>query len=218
MKRKGLDLPMPYFHKIDDKTILPGSAQLSGEAAAIYSTIWTTVTDLLSQNDFVVIDTPGTYSKLNIAGHACADLLLTPVNNSFVDLDVLAKIDSENHNVKRPSNYGELVFSARMLKAEKLKKTSSFKWFVMRNRTGYLSSHNQKSIQTTLEMLANRIGFQPVLGFSEREIFRELFLDGLTILDLKKDGVGKRINLSHIAARQELLSLMQGLGLPFHQD
>jgi chromosome partitioning protein len=44
-------------------------------------------------------------------------------------------------------------------------------------------------------------------------IFRELFPRGLTLLDLRDIGV-KGLNISNIAARQELRDLLKALNLP----
>ncbi len=45
-------------------------------------------------------------------------------------------------------------------------------------------------------------------------IFRELFLKGLTLLDLRDPEAGVRLNMSHIAARQEVRLLLEAIGLP----
>jgi len=44
-------------------------------------------------------------------------------------------------------------------------------------------------------------------------IFRELFPTGMTLLDLRELGVD-RLNISNLAARQELRDLMKALNLP----
>jgi chromosome partitioning protein len=73
--------------------------------------------------------------------------------------------------------------------------------------------HNKKKVGSALEELSKRIGFRVAPGFSERVIFRELFPRGITLLDLKDTGVDQ-LNLSNIAARQELRDLMTALKLP----
>jgi len=72
---------------------------------------------------------------------------------------------------------------------------------------------NKQKMQRALEKLAKRIGFRISPGFNERVIFRELFPRGLTLLDLKDVGV-KQLNISNIAARQELRELVKTLNLP----
>jgi chromosome partitioning protein len=66
----------------------------------------------------------------------------------------------------------------------------------------------------TLERLSQRIGFRVAPGFSERVIFRELFLSGLTLLDIKGELVkklGMVTNISHLAAKQELRDFLRFL-------
>ena len=85
-------------------------------------------------------------------------------------------------------------------------------WIVVRNRLGAQQMHNKKKVGSALEELSRRIGFRVVPGFSERVIFRELFPRGLTLLDLRDTGVDQ-LNMSNIAARQELRDLIGGLRL-----
>ena len=73
--------------------------------------------------------------------------------------------------------------------------------------------HNKKKVGAALEELSRRIGFRVAAGFSERVIFRELFPRGLTLLDLRDTGVDQ-LNLSNIAARQEVRDLIAELRLP----
>ena len=122
-------------------------------------------------------------------------------------------IDPETYAMTRPSKYAEMVFQVKMQKARREKSNRTFDWVVMRNRTGQLESRNQRSMEEALTKLSSRIGFRQVPGFSERVIFRELFPRGLTLLDLKDIGV-KQLNISNIAARQELRELIKALELP----
>ena len=78
---------------------------------------------------------------------------------------------------------------------------------------GAQQMHNKKKVGSALEDLSRRIGFRVQSGFSERVIFRELFPRGLTLLDLRDTGIDQ-LNLSNIAARQELRDMMTGLRLP----
>ena len=86
-------------------------------------------------------------------------------------------------------------------------------WVVVRNRLGAQAMVNKKKIGDALDQLSERIGFRVAPGFSERVTFRELFPRGLTLLDLKDIGV-ERMNISMVAARQELRDLMTALKLP----
>jgi len=163
--------------------------------------------------DFIVIDTPGSDTSLSRIGHSYADTLITPLNDSFVDLDVLATIDPDTYEVRHPSRYAEMVFRVKMEKAKREGTNRTFDWIVMRNRLGQLDSKNQRAMDFAIERLANRIKFRTARGFSERVIFRELFLKGLTLLDLKAPGSDVRMNMSHLAARQEVRDLMREIGL-----
>jgi chromosome partitioning protein len=161
--------------------------------------------------DFILIDCPGSHTRLSQMAHTMADTLVTPMNDSFVDFDLLARVDPATGKITGPSIYAEMVWSARQLRAQA--GLRPIDWVVVRNRLGAQAMHNKRKIGTALEDLSRRIGFRLLAGFSERVIFRELFPRGLTLLDLKDTGV-EQLNLSNVAARQELRDLMAGLKLP----
>lgn len=209
MARKGITLPMPTHRAIDSSTVASVDVARAHDQRAVEKAIQ----DLAPRHDYIVIDTPGTDNYLSRVGHSYSDTLITPLNDSFVDLDVLALIDPETHAMTKPSKYAEMVFQVKMQKARRDKSNRTFDWVVMRNRTGQLDSRNQRAMDEALEKLAGRIGFRLVPGFSERVIFRELFLDGLTLLDLRTPGADVRLNMSHVAARQEVRNLMAAIGL-----
>lgn len=156
----------------------------------------------LSESDFLVIDTPGTFSYLSSLAHSHADTVVTPINDSFVDIDVMAKIDGATMKVLGPSIYSQMVWEQKLEKAKR--NQGSIDWIVMRNRLSSVDARNKKNVGEVLEQLAKRISFRQAPGFGERVIFRELFLHGLTLLDLKKAKYDKVMSLSHVAARQEL--------------
>ena len=163
-------------------------------------------------HDVVVMDTPGSVSPLSALAHAYADTLITPINDSFVDLDVIAHVDARRLAVMGPSHYAEMVWAQK--KARAARDGGSIDWIVMRNRLASLDSHNTRKMTGVLDELAKRIGLRVVSGLSERVIFRELFLAGLTILDLK-DAVGPQaLSASHRAARAEVLELVAAMRLP----
>lgn len=86
-------------------------------------------------------------------------------------------------------------------------------WIVIRNRVGAQRMVNKRKMERAIKILSKRIGFRIAPGFSERVIFRELFPRGLTLLDLKDIGI-KQLNISNVAARQELRELIKALSLP----
>lgn len=164
-----------------------------------------------SQAEFLVVDCPGAHTYLSEMAHAMADTLITPMNDSFVDFDLLARINPDTDAVIGPSIYSEMVWGARKARAESGSKPID--WIVTRNRIGAQNMVNKRKVGSALNDLSRRIGFRLIPGFSDRVIFRELFTQGLTLLDLKDAGAQK-LNISNIAARQELRDLVASLKLP----
>ena len=155
------------------------------------------------KSEWIVIDCPGNDTAISRYAHSKTDLLVTPINDSFIDLDLLVHLEKNKPEASlRPSIYAEMVWEQRLRKASFEKKTLS--WLVVRNRQG-VSSKNSTHIEKILSLLAKRIGFQAAIGFRERTIFKELFVEGLTLLDKKEKEL---TTISHISARQELKALM----------
>jgi chromosome partitioning protein len=206
IKTRNLSLPLPDHHPIFKST--KGVMQ---EAEAEEIQQLDSVLNQLHNKDFIVIDTPGSDSFLSRLTHSYADTLITPLNDSFVDLDMLARLDSQTGEVVRPSTYSEMVWEQKKCRLMR-GGSASFDWIVVRNRLSNLNARNKEEMLVALQKLAQRIGFRFASGFGERVIFRSLFLSGLTLLDLKDAGID--ISLSHIAARQELRALLQMIRLP----
>jgi chromosome partitioning protein len=170
------------------------------------------VTSLEPECDFILIDCPGSHTRLSQVAHSLADTLVTPLNDSYIDFDLLARSDPETNKILGPSVYSEMVWNARQLRAQAGLKPID--WVVLRNRLGAQNMHNKKKIGQAMIDLSKRIGFRVSPGFSERVIFRELFPRGLTLLDLKDVGVKNALNISNVAARQEVRDLLKTLELP----
>ncbi len=168
--------------------------------------------DLSRDCDIVVVDCPGADTYLSRLGHSHADTLITPINDSFVDFAMLAQVDPENHEVIRPSIYSEMVWEAR--KQRFARDRGRIDWIVMRNRMGANEARNKRDVGATLESLARRIGFRTVKGFGERVIFRELYLQGLTLMDVREAGLGIQLGMSHVAARAEVRALVGAIRKP----
>lgn len=160
--------------------------------------------------DFIIIDTPGSNTYLSQLAHSYANTLITPMNDSFVDLDVLVNVSGGDVRTMRPSVYSEMVWNQR--KARAIRRAKPIDWIVIRNRMTTLYTKNRKDVNIVLEALSKRIGFRLGTGFCERVIFREMFLSGLTVLDL--DDGGTQLSMSHVAARQELRDLIAFMKLP----
>lgn len=193
MRRRGIKLPIPTHAVFDGQEI----GQLD-EA----------IDSMGAEADFVVIDTPGRDDPM--ARHAAtrANTLVTPINDSFVDFDLIGQVDPETFKVRRLSFYAELMWETRKTRA----KTDgvSIDWVVLRNRLHHMEARNQKRVGEALGELSKRVGFRVIPGLSERVIFRELFPSGLTLLD--KGHLGE-LGISHVAARQELREMVAGFAL-----
>jgi chromosome partitioning protein len=201
----GLELPMSRHVRLEQSALDSVAAAREEEKQRFDATL-----AQMADCDFVVIDTPGSDSNLSRLGHARADTLVTPLNDSFLDLDLLARVDSEGLKIRGPSTYAEMVWEQKKRRA--LTDGGSIDWIVMRNRLASLDARNKRRIGKLVEDLARRIGFRLAPGFSERVVFRELFPRGLTLLDLADAGTA--LTLSHVAARQELRGLLDVIGLP----
>ena len=134
------------------------------------------------------------------------------MNESFVDLDLLARINPETLAVESPSIYAEMVWSCRQARARA--HGTPIDWVVLRNRTSHIHAKNRKRIEGILGQLAQRLSFREVDGLSERVVFREMFPAGLTLLDLTDEEAGQSLTMSHVAARAEVVALMKALNLP----
>lgn len=207
MAREGLDLPTPLFAElpeIDQSALAPGENVMDHRLSAAVATLEGTC-------DFILIDCPGSHTRLSQVAHSLADTLVTPLNDSFVDFDLLARVDNDGESILGPSVYAEMVWNARQLRAQA--GLEPIDWIVVRNRMGAQNMVNKKKMEAALTKLSRRIGFRVAPGFNERVIFRELFPRGLTLLDLRDIGVTS-LNISNVAARQELRDLVKALQLP----
>lgn len=206
-ERNALDLPFPRSFVVDRSELDNGQEARQQEQEAFDA-----VLDTVSNFDFIVIDSPGSDTYLSRIGHAVADTLITPLNDSFVDFDLLAEINPDTYEVLGPSLYSELVWDSRKNRA--MNERASIDWIVMRNRVSSLDAKNKRRVGEVLTALAPRIGFRIAPGFGERVIFRELFPSGQTLLDLAEGNPDFRMSMSHVAARQEVRDLMNTLNLP----
>jgi chromosome partitioning protein len=206
--RRSVDLPQLEGYTIT--RLNGGSLDAAAEAEA--QEFGDILAKVSARTDFVLIDTPGSDTPLSRKAHAEADTLVTPMNDSFVDFDLLARIDSSNFKVLGPSLYSDFVWDCR--KKRLLARKPALDWVVMRNRISASEARNKRRLSKALDSLAQRIGFRIAPGFGDRVIFRELFPMGLTMLDLPQKHVGISLSMSHVAARQEVRELVVTLNLP----
>ncbi|TIX49238.1 division plane positioning ATPase MipZ [Alteraurantiacibacter aquimixticola] len=196
--RRAIDLPGPECEIFRGETV----EELEAQAAR-----------LSEDADFIIFDTPGRDDPF--ARHVAteADTLVTPMNDSFVDFDLIGQVEAETFKVRRLSFYAELIWEARLKRSRATieQHRREMDWVVVRNRTGHTDARNQRRIDQALTELSKRVGFRVSHGLSERVIYRELFPSGLTLLD--KGHLGE-LGTSHLVARQELRSLVAHLNLP----
>lgn len=199
--RNGEHLPSPAHMAIER---CPGETILEQQNRE-ESFLLMALDELNHVSDFIIIDTPGTDSFLSRLAHSYADTLITPMNDSFIDLDLLADIDMKHYEIKGPSIYSKMVNEQRDLKLNR--DGTNIDWIVMRNRMTHLNTNNNKIITGLLNTISKRAGFRLAPGFGERVVFKELFLKGLTLMDLKEDQDGG-LTMSQISGRQEVRNLI----------
>ncbi|GAA4767188.1 division plane positioning ATPase MipZ [Stakelama sediminis] len=198
IRRTGHALPMPRYETHD------------GESMDRFSEL---LEQLSAGADFLVIDTPGRDDPFARIAVTNADTLVTPMNDSFVDFDLIGQVDPDTYRVVRPSFYSELIWDSRKTRAKA--DGSTIDWIVLRNRMQHIEARNMRRVSSAIEQLSKRVGFRVIPGLSERVIYRELFPKGLTMLDSREFG---GMALAHVAARQELREMMTGLALPMQED
>jgi len=198
VKRRAIDLPQANF------AVFNGSSVAELDALC---------EELGETRDFLIFDTPGRDDEFARHVATGADTLVTPLNDSFVDFDLIGQVDAETFKVRRLSFYAELMWDARKKRAKTtiLSGRREMDWVVVRNRTQHVEARNMRRIDNALLELSRRVGFRVANGLSERVIYRELFPSGLTLLD--KGHLGE-LGTSHLVARQEMRSLIAGLNLP----
>ncbi len=197
-KRRGIALPCPRF------------AVFEGDSVEALDAL---TAELAASADFVIFDTPGRDDPFARHVATGADTLVTPLNDSFVDFDLIGQVDAETFKIRRLSFYAELIWEARKKRAMATIRDQKreMDWVVVRNRTQHVEARNMKRLEGALTELSKRVGFRVSNGLSERVIYRELFPSGLTLLD--KGHLGE-LGTSHLVARQELRALLAGLNLP----
>ena len=198
LEKRGLTLPTP------DCEVFRG--ETTGDLMGM-------VRRLEANCDFLIIDNPGRDDPFARVAVEHADTLVTPMNDSFVDFDLIGQVDAETFKVRKLSFFAELIWEARIKRSRVTleQQRPEMDWIVVRNRTGHVEARNQARLHKALGEMAKRVGFRVTQGLSERVIYRELFPSGLTLLD--KGHLGE-LGTSHLVARQELRALIKALSLP----
>jgi chromosome partitioning protein len=203
----GVELPMPIDAHASEDGVALAKADPAEQLARFEEAF-----AKASGADFILIDTPGGDTAVSRAAHGKADLIVTPMNDSFVDFDMLGHVDPVTLELLKPSLYSETVWEARKARAAAGRR-EPLDWVVLRNRLATTEARNRRRIDERVEALSRRVGFRVGPGLRDRVIYRELFPFGLTVADLSPSVRPVAVSLSHVAARQELRSLMHSLGL-----
>lgn len=193
-------------------TIAPSQAEnLKDQVADEQQRIGEALGSLQDENNFILIDCPGSHTTLSRLAHALADTLVTPINDSFVDLDLIGQVHPDTGNIIRLSHYAEMVWDSRKYRAAG--ERDPIDWVVTRNRVANINSLNNQRVHDALTALQKRVRFRVVPGLNERVIYRELFPKGLTMMDLDQVPDFGKMQMSHVAARNEVRSLVRALNL-----
>jgi chromosome partitioning protein len=204
----GRDLEIPNHVCIAE----PAANPTAEDDAAASEAFLDTVDELARTSSFIVIDTPGAQTHLAQLVHAMADTLITPLNDSFVDLDVLGAVDPETLRINDTSHYAKLVAAA--LAERSLYTPIPTDWIVLRNRLSMTATRNKRAVGEALQDLARLLNFRCIEGFGERMIFREFYPRGLTALDdFNETTLGTRPTMSHVTARREVQALIDAMNL-----
>ena len=204
----GCFLPMPFEADLGDGKVLAKADE--AEQLARFEAAFAASKDAA---DVILIDTPGGDTLLSRTAHGLADQIVTPMNDSFVDFDLLGQVDPVTLDLLKPSIYSESVWEARKHRAITEGRAAAIDWIVVTNRLAVAAARNRQRLEERMEKLARRVGFRMGPGLRDRVIYRELFPFGLTVADLSNDIRPVAVSLAHVAARQEMRSLMHALGL-----
>ena len=199
-----LNVPMPVCRRVEPSPAEHGETAQSEDRLRLNEAF-----ESFPGCDYLIVDTPGNKGRLSRLGHINADILITPLNDSFLDIDVLAEIDLDERQVLAPSAYARMVMTQNRQRIDMGRR--AIDWLVMRNRVAQLDTRNSRDMRRLLDRLAERMGFELLPGLSERMIFRELFYKGLTLLDLPERPEETRSHASRWNARQEIDRLVDAV-------
>jgi chromosome partitioning protein len=209
-RRTDLEIPVHYCVKLGE------TMQIADNENAEFQQFMEAVSAIERAFDFIVIDTPGSDSYLMRLAHSMADTLVTPINDSFLDFDVLGTVDPATYSVIGESHYAAMVRDVRRKRRQIDGATTD--WIVVRNRLSMIGSRNKQLVADSLKDLSLRLGFRSIDGFAERVVYREFFPRGLTALDdIDEATLGTRPSMGHVTAREEVTSLLRQLKLPLDE-
>lgn len=194
---------IPYNHKDDT------AASRQAAEGALIGIIEQRSNDF----DFIVIDTPGSHTHLNRLAHSYADHVITPVNDSYVDIMMLGQTEQNDPSRVIPGLYSAMFFEQRLKRASRDRQKVD--WVVAINRTSATKNiRNSAQISSEIKNFSKKMGFRIGSGLGDRVIFKELYPLGLTLYDREKSlkqEKSLKISPSLLAARQEMRHLLNSL-------
>jgi chromosome partitioning protein len=207
-EQAGRQLEIPEHISLGERVNFPST----DDQAAGSKVLTDTVNEFAQTNDFVVIDTAGHDGYLTRLAHSMADTVVTPLNDSFVDFDVLASVDPNTYKITGTGPYARMVEEARSQR--QLLDHVTPDWIVLRNRLNAVRSRNKRFVGEGLQELSQKLNFRCADGLGDRVVFRELYPRGLTAIDdLDEAMLGTRPTMSHMTARLEIENLISAIGL-----
>ena len=193
-----LPIPLLYrFEPVTDYTQIPTDLEKLEQI----------ISELSNKVDAIIIDTPGHKNYLFETAHQYTDTIITPITDNFVDLSGITDIDPTSGQLKNPGNYANFIWETKKNLASKGK--PYLNWIICGNKTSALRSRNKNFIFEVLTKLGKLYGFRFCTGLKDRVIYRELFLDGLTVLDMQQDVLKRKMTVSHLAAKLEIKELAE---------
>jgi chromosome partitioning protein len=159
-------------------------------------------------NAFIVIDVGGHDSPIARRAISMADTIVTPVNDSFIDLDMLGRIDPRTGELKTLGAFARLV--EHLKEPGVARRERALDWVVMQNRMRSLATKNERKVVDALAAIAPVAGFRLVPGLRERVVYRELFPLGLTLFDIDQI---PQLGRAQPAAREEIFDMLDALNL-----
>lgn len=201
----GIAVAMP------DHRNVPHHRQFADSEGATFTAFAEALAGVDAAFDFVVIDTAAGETFAGRLAHRLADTLVTPLNDSLIDLEALGDLPPAGRNPPAGSGYARAVAKTR----DERRRADGrlIDWIVACNRVPVTAAGEAK-IAPRLRDMASRLGFRFADGISQRVLFDDLFAAGLTTFD-EYDGrsATSRPNLAHLAARQEMRRLMDQMRL-----
>ena len=165
------------------------------------------INELAKDYDAIIIDTPGTKNYLFEEAHYHADTLITPISDSLIDLNVLADINIDSQTIGRPGHYASFIWDIKKKLASQ--GHNYLNWIVIGNKTSNYNSKNKNIVFEYLEKLGKLFGFRFTPGLKDRIIYKELFLLGLTVLDMSHPELKMKMTMSHLAAKREVKTIAE---------